>query len=289
MVSVLVVNWNTRELLRACLKSLVSNPPKTPHEVIVVDNASSDGSAEMVRTEFPQVTLVASPRNLGYAEGNNEAWSRAQGEWRLSLNPDTEVPPGAIDAAVAKLEARADCAVLAPRLVEPGGMTQKSVRGFPTVWGILGDLSGLGKLFPGSLLDSYRLTAFDYETEQCAPQPMGTFLLYRQSAVSEIGDPQRPFDPQFPIFFNEVDLLLRLAQHGGRCLFVPDIRILHHGGASTKQVRKSMIWESHRSLIRFLRKHSRSLGSRLAFPVVAALIWFGALLRARGYDVGFRP
>lgn len=288
MVSVLVVNWNTRELLRACLKSVLVNPPKSPLEVIVVDNASSDGSAEMVRNEFPQVTLVASSKNLGYAEGNNEAWSRAKGEWRLALNPDTEVPPGAIDAAVAKLEDRPECAALAPKLVGLDGKTQKSVRGFPTELGILGDLTGLGKLLPGSSFDSYRLTGFDYEVEQYAPQPMGTFLLFRQSAVGGVGDPERPFDPQFPIFFNEVDLLFRLAQKGGKCLYVPDIEILHHGGASTKQVRKSMIWESHRSLIRFLRKHSRSLGSRMVFPVVAALIWFGALFRARGYDVGFR-
>ncbi|MFQ3677951.1 MAG: hypothetical protein SNJ74_08410, partial [Fimbriimonadaceae bacterium] len=141
--------------------------------------------------------------------------------------------------------------------------------------------------FPKSGWASYRLPAFDYSVGQPAPQPMGTFLLFKREALAAIGDPAAPFDLQFPIFFNEVDLLLRLERAGWETWYEPAARVLHHGGASTRQVRKSMIWESHRSLLRFLRKHR--LVTPWAYPVVGLAVWVGALVRARGYHAGFRP
>jgi len=163
------------------------------------------------------------------------------------------------------------------------------VRGFPTLLGILGDLTGLGRRHPGSIWDAYRLTGFDYETEQSAPQPMGTFLLFRRTALGELGDPGRPFDERFPIFFNEVDLLYRLADAGWEIWYSPKVRILHHGGEGTKQVRPAMIWESHRSLLRFFGKHRGPLYRWLVAPWLALLVYGLAFVRARGYHGGFRP
>lgn len=284
MLSVLIVNWNTKDLLRACLRSLRAHPSVEPMEVIVVDNASADGSAQMVIDEFPEVALLAEGRNLGYAAGNNRACQAAKGEWLLTLNPDTEVEAETLQTAISKLDAREGYGALGAMLIGSDGEVQASVRGFPGVLGIIGDISGLGRVFRGSALDSYRLRSFDYSKEQDAEQPMGTFLLFRREALDAIGDSSSPFDESFPIFFNEVDLLYRLKEAGWKTLYSPVVKVRHLGGAGTRQVRKSMIWESHRSLVRFFVKHRPNP----FLPLFAAVVYLGALVRARGYHVGFR-
>lgn len=289
MLSVLIVNWNTKELLARCLHSLQENPPEAvPMEIIVVENDSSDGSAERVAQEFPNVKLIRATRNLGYAAGNNAAFARAQGEWLLTLNPDTEIGPGVLDAAVRGLQNRPGYGVWACQLVGLDGKVQASVRGFPSVIGVLGEALGLATRFTGSRWDSYRLSSFSYQESGPAPQPMGTFLLFRRSALAEIGNPARPFDEDFPIFYNEVDLLWRLRKAGWLCWFEASCQVRHVHGASTQQVRKSMIWESHRSLVRYAHKHGSWPVRLLMNFGGAAAIYLKALLRARGYDAGFR-
>jgi GT2 family glycosyltransferase len=287
MLSILIVNWNTKALLRVCLQSIDRFPSTRPYEVIVVDNASSDGSAEMVANEFPAVKLVASPVNTGYAKGNNLCFASATGDLLLTLNPDTEFMDGSMDVAIDRLESTPSAGCLGLKQVGLDGLTQRSVRGFPTVLGIIGDVTGLGTKL-GGRLDSYRLSGFDYDSEQLAPQPMGTFLLFRRQALADIGSAQSPFDEEFPIFFNEVDLLYRLRQAGWNCLYTPKAQIRHHGGESTKQVRKSMIWESHKSLNRYLWKHHGTGLGMIALPFVSFLIFAAAFVRAKGYDAGFR-
>ena len=289
MLSILIVNWNTRELLRACLDSISAHPPSMEFEVIVVDNASTDGSAEMVRTSFPQVRLVASPTNTGYARGNNLAFAEARGDQLLTLNPDTEFTDDSLDRALAALDRDPKVGVLGVKQIGVDGRIQSSIRGFPTLRGIVGDLTGLGRRL-GGRWDSYRLSRFDYDREQEAPQPMGTFLLFRREALEQLqsGGTLSPYDEGFPIFFNEVDLLYRLHCKGWKCLYVPSASILHHGGESTKQVRKSMIWESHKSLLRYLSKHHGTGLGRLGLPLLAAVVYAAAFVRAKGYHAGFR-
>lgn len=288
MISILIVNWNTRDLLDACLCSIERHPAGEPIEVIVVDNASADGSADMVREKHPSVTLIEPGSNTGYAQGNNLAMKAAHGEWMLTLNPDTELFEDTLDQAVAVLTSHPKAGALGARQIFTDGTTQASVRGFPTVLGILGDLTGLGKRFPHSRIGSYRLGGYDYEREQDAPQPMGTFLMFRRAALHSVNEAQSelaPYDESFPIFFNEVDLLYRLKSAGWKAIYSPKVRILHHGGEGTKQRRKEMIWESHRSLIRFFEKHHPSPLLFLFKFIVSA----GALVRARGVYAGFRP
>jgi len=287
MLSILIVNWNTKDLLRVCLRSIRQFPPSTPFEVVVVDNASTDGSAEMVAQEFPEVKLVASPVNTGYAKGNNLCFKNASGDWLLTLNPDTEFVDASLDIALQRLEQCPNVGCLGVKQIGLDGKTQRSVRGFPTVTGILGDVSGLGGLIGGPF-DAYRLKGFDYDREQPAPQPMGTFLLFRRRALSDVGSPQAPFDESFPIFFNEVDLLWRLKRAGWDCLYTPKAQIRHHGGESTKQVRKSMIWESHKSLNRYLWKHCGRGLRVLGLPFITLFVFAAAFVRAKGYDAGFR-
>ncbi len=288
MLSVLIVNWNTKDLLRACIESIRQFPPNEPLEVIVVDNFSSDGSAEMVRERFPDVQLIDPGKNTGYAAGNNLAFERASGQWLLTLNPDTEMVEGTMNNALRILKTYPEYGALGIKQVGADGSIQNSVRGFPSFLGVVGDLSGLGKLFKKTKFNSYRLADFDYELEQPAPQPMGTFLLFRREALEAVGNPKKPFDEQFPIFFNEVDLLYRLDRAGWRCLYTPGASIKHLGGESTKQVRKSMIWESHKSLMRFFEKHYRTPWTAPFLPLMRGVIYLGAFIRARGRHDGFQ-
>jgi len=280
-LSVIIVNWNTREFVRACLLSLTENPLPGQTEIIVVDNASTDGSAAMVAEEFPSVTLIASDRNLGFAAGNNAGFQVAKGEYWLVLNPDTEIMPGALKAATEVLWTRPGIAAVGACQVGIDGEIQRSVRGFPTATNLI------RSMLPGPLYsDEYWRRNFDYMRAQVAPQPMATFTLFRAETVRALNG----YDEKFPIFFNDVDLCKRIWDTGSEIWYSPDVRILHHGGEGTRQVRKAMIWESSRSLIHYLKKHhGRELGTILLLPGLTLMVYALAFIRAKGFSVGFRP
>lgn len=278
-LSILIVNWNTRELLRDCLQSLQTYPSSEPMEVWVLDNASSDGSAQMVQTEFSTVNLLACERNLGYAAGNNLLLQRARGEYLLLLNPDTEVTEGALDTAVQYLRQHPEVAALGAKLVHPDGRVQRSVRGFPEPEAVLWEYLGLARLFPRSRrFGAYRMTWFTYDHIAEVDQPMGTFLLLSRRAVRAVG----LMDERFPIFFNEVDWCYRAKRKGWKIIFHPEVVIIHHGGASTRQVRPQMVWESHRSLLRFYEKHYRQRLPTLLYWLIRASVIVNAWLVTRG-------
>lgn len=275
-LSICIVNWNTRDLLRACLRSIYRHPPSEPFEVIVVDNASSDDSAAMVQQEFPQVALIANTENLGYARGNNQAMQRAQGEFVLLLNPDTEVFPETLDRAIAFMQAHPDAGAIGAKQLFPDGRVQASVRGFPTPANLLCEVSGLARLFPHSRrLGGYRMRWFSYDTASEVDQPMATFLMVRRAVIEQVG----LMDEAFPLFFNDVDWCYRIKQAGWKIYFTPDVQILHHGGASTKQVRLSAIRESHRALEAFYRKHYRGRLNPLLYALCVGAIRLGGALR----------
>lgn len=266
-LSIVIVNWNTRELLRACLASLRAALSASPlrAEILVVDNASTDGSAAMVAEEFPEVRLFANSQNLNYAGGNNQGIAAATGEFVLLLNPDTEVPSGALEALVELLREHPEAGAAAPALVFPDGRLQDSVRGFPTPAALVGDLTGLARLFPHSRLAGYREHRLPPDRPSSVDQPMASAFLVRGRALAEVG----AFDEQFPLFFNDVDLCFRLKLAGWEILYDPRVRVVHVGGASTRQVRPEAIRRSHEGLRRFYAKHYRS---KLPAPVYAVLV-----------------
>ena len=261
-LSICIVNWNTRDYLRECLTALHQYPSEGAEtEVLVVDNASADGSAAMVASEFPWVSLIGNSDNKGYAEGNNQALARASGDYLLLLNPDVVVHPDSLTRALAFMTRHPDVGALGCRLVGQDGETQRSVRGFPDPGPLLWDAIGLSRLFPRSrVFGAYRMTFFDYDRVSEVDQPMGSFLLLTRAALDKVG----LMDPEFPIFFNEVDWCWRAKREQGfRLYYTPDAVVTHYGGSSTRQVKAAMIRESHRSLLRFYDKHY----TRLVPPV----------------------
>ncbi|MFA0782915.1 MAG: hypothetical protein YYHSYBAR_001306 [Candidatus Fervidibacter sacchari] len=278
IVSVIIVNWNTREHLRRCLQSLTQrSTPCTLHlEIIVVDNASVDGSAEMVRCEFPHVRLIANDRNLGYAAANNQGAKIARGRYLLLLNPDTIVPNEAVVRLVEFAEFHPDAGIVAPKLVYPDGSLQPSVRSFPTPMALLFSALGLDRVFPQSrIFGRYRMTWFRYDQVAEVDQPMASALLVRKNAWEQIGG----MDETMPIFFNDVDFCWRLKKAGWRIYFFPNATVIHHHGASTRLLGIGKALATHKGLLHFYDKNFRPLMPALLYWLLRSFISLGSQLR----------
>ena len=270
-LSICVVNWNTQGYLRECLAALAQYPPDDMEmEILVVDNASADGSASMVAAEFPDVRLTASAVNLGYAEGNNLALASAIGDALLLLNPDVIVHPDSLTHAARFAASHPKLGAFGCRLVGTDGKTQPSLRSFPDPGPVLWEYLGVSRLFSKSrLFGAYRMTWFDYETVIEADQPMGSFLWISRAAYEAVGG----LDPQFPIFFNEVDWCWRAKRDFGFPIYyTPEVVVTHYGGSSTRQVKASMVRESHRSLLRFYDKHYPNLAPPVKWLLRTAVL-----------------
>ncbi len=279
-VSVCIVNWNTREHLRECLRSLQENVTGVEIEVVVVDNASADGSADMVREEHPWVKLLAQDENTGYAAGNNVAMWEAGGRYKLLLNADIVVRPGSVEYLVDFLDEHEKAGAVAPRLRHKDGSIQRTCRSFPDPEVVLYEALGLRRLFPRSRrFGKYRMSWWDYDDERVVDQPMASALMLRDEALAEVG----PFDESFRIFFNDVDLCRRLWDEGWEVWFTPEVEMLHEGGASTRQVWGDMIVESHRSLMAYYRKHYRGKVFGPVYGLAMALLGAGMYVRLVGH------
>lgn len=277
MLSILIVNWNTREYLRACLSSL-TDACRLEHEIIVVDCASADGSAQMVSTHFPEVRLFASEVNLGFARGNNLAFEHARGEWIWLLNPDTEIPPDAPHKLIEFLKSDPKRGAVASALIDARTKKpQRSCRTFPTPRALWVEALGLARKFPRSkTFGFYRLGWWNYRSPRQVEQPMASSFLMRRAAIEDIG---YLFDEDFPIYFNDVDLCWRLKQKDWQIWYLPEARVLHHGGASTSQRKPEMILESHRSLKLFYQKHFRGRISEPVFFLTVLLVSVSGIAR----------
>jgi GT2 family glycosyltransferase len=275
-IGVIIVSFNTRELLRACLASLRSCT--LPLHTVVVDSASADGSAAMVRANFPEVCLVEPGRNVGFAAGNNLALRRllsaefsvlsfgdpanstpktqnSKLDYVLLLNPDTVVHPGAIEALASFLEAHPRVGAVGPRLLNPDGTVQTAAFRFPTLLMTLLDLFPPGEVLPGRLYNSWWHGRYPQERGGCAPcpidHPLGACILARRAAVEQVGG----LDEAFFMYAEEVDWCLRLRRAGWAIWQVPSARVTRVGGASTSQFRTRMLVALYQSRLRFFRKH----------------------------------
>lgn len=274
-LDVCIVSWRTRDLLRTCLRSIVGQPHIGL--VVVVDNASGDGTVEMVREQFPAVHLIANEDNLGFARGSNQAIAATRADALLLLNPDTEVHPGAPAALLDVFRQDSRAGGAAAQLLLPDGSVQRSCRSFPTPAALLYDALGLARLFPKSrTFGRYRMTYWDHATRREVDQPMASALALRRAALVEVGG----FDEQFPLFFNDVDLCYRLWAAGWKIIFEPAAKVTHRGGSSTWQVRPAAILASHDGLIHFYRKHYRGKVSMLGYCAVIAAAWLTKWPRA---------
>jgi N-acetylglucosaminyl-diphospho-decaprenol L-rhamnosyltransferase len=246
-----IVSYRCRSLLRDCLHSLRANPPRRPVRTFVVDNASEDGTVEMVRDEFPEVELHAAASNLGYAAASNLAIRAGAAEYVLALNPDTRVTGGALERLLELMDARPDIGICGCRLERSDGTFDHAARrSFPTPLSALGHFSGLGRR-PGA---RGRLAA--YRAPEVARGPVdavnGAFMLVRRSALDEVG----LFDEGYWMYMEDLDLCYRFAQAGWVTWFEPSVTVLHVKGGSSGSFRRPRLnYAFHYGMFRFYRKH----------------------------------
>ena len=269
VLSVVVLSWNTQALTLACLKALYDERPKHAREVIVVDNGSEDGSADAIAQQFPQVRLLRNPDNRLYAEGNNQGVAMALGEYVVTLNSDTEVRPGALDTLLDYLQAHPEYGAVAPRLSDPDGTVQHACQRFPTLWTALCFDSWFGSFWPGKrLVDRYMMRDFDHLQSCDVDQPPGACCMLRTKEWRELGG----FDEQLALFYNDVDLCLRLANKQRKIRYLADAEVMHHRGASTRNFSKMLvIW--HKNRLAYYRKHYGSIGALWVRLCVRLRIW----------------
>lgn len=230
-LSIIVLSFNTKELLRECLASIKKNaPPTLRSELIVVDNASIDGSADVVRSEFPKITLIENKENVGYTKGNNMAIKKAKGRYVLFLNTDTVVHKNTLETMVDFMDEYKDAGTATCRVELPNGKLDDSChRGFPTPWRALLHFTGLSKLFPNSmLLNGYHLGWRDLNKIHQIDSCSGAFMIVRRSAGEEVGW----WDEDFFWYGDDLDFCYRLKKKGWKVYFVPTVKILHYKGVS---------------------------------------------------------
>ncbi len=273
-VSIVIVNWKVKDLLRRCLASLYRETKGVEFETYVVDNDSRDGSVEMVAREFPQANIIANNRNVGFAAANNPAIASSRGDFVLLLNPDTELKDDAISAMVGYLRRNPHVGILGPNLANPDGTVQRSVRRFPTLASQALIMLKLHHLFgmAGSL---GRYFAADFEYGKAAPvdQVMGAAFMVRRSVLEAIGG----LDERFFIWFEEVDFCKRAKDAGFQVWYAPVATVVHHGGESFGQVFgpvKQRYFNA--SLLKYFRKHhgwAQAAALALLYPGSMALAW----------------
>ena len=248
MISVIIVSYNTRDILRQCLNALFAHSTDVEMEVLVVDNDSRDGSPAMVCQEFPLVTLVANDVNLGFAAANNQAFALARGEFILLLNPDAFVKEGAIAKALEFLRQTPLCGICGGRIVDQDGRVRPSARRFPNALAKFFALSGLSSRFPDSPLFNRRdFGGFAHDRVREVDWVPGTFTLLRREMLDEIGF----FDERFFMYYEETDLCLRAKKAGWQVFFIPDAEVEHIGGASSRTRQDKAYDQSSSQVINF--------------------------------------
>jgi GT2 family glycosyltransferase len=285
--SIVIVSFNTRDLLRDCLESVYREAGPLGIEVFVVDNASSDGSAEMVAQEFPQVKLLRSDVNLGFGVANNVALEQAQGRYFVLLNSDAFFEAGSLARAIEHMDSEPTCAYGAARLIDRDGSWQPSARVFHSVFRDLTTLTGTAARHSGSrLLGGIDARWEDQERARETDWGPGAFAILRPEALRETG----LFDPDFFLYYEEVDLCRRIKAAGYSVWYWPDIVVVHIGGESSRRLKTLNIssmspqvvsWRM-RSTLLYYRKHHGArawLARMMESSFYRAVAWRNRLAR----------
>ncbi|MGH7594953.1 MAG: glycosyltransferase family 2 protein [bacterium] len=285
---IIITFQNTGDIAR-CLQSLAQAEPERNIYLFLIDNASTDGTREIIQaliTSLPQprfnVEFILNEKNLGFTAAVNQGLTRyfaMPANHRLPvlfLNPDTVLPANSLPALLERLYAVPDTGVVAPQLIYEDGRIQASCRRFPSHWDLFCELAGFARLFPNSpRWNRWKMGDFDHRTAAEVEQPQGACLLARPEAAAQVG----LWDERFPIFFSDVDWCRRVWQQGWKIRFEPLVQITHAQGVSVQQVRAAAIWSSHQSFWRYLRKHERNWREKLLNWVCGPLLIIAACVR----------
>ncbi len=270
IVSALIVSYNVKGLLLKCLEAFYAHTD-VPMEAVVVDNASTDGSAAGVAAAFPQAVVLAQQKNLGFGRANNVGLERCQGRFVLLLNPDVTVNPQAVGRMADFLISRQDAAAVGPRLLYPDGHVDPDARrSFPVPSTLFYRTVGLSRLFPKSRVFGRHNMGHMPDTE-VHEMDAGTAacMMVRMAALDRVGF----FDPRYFMFGEDLDLCYRLKLGGWKIFYLPSASAIHHKGAAVRQAQSRMLYEKHRAMWRYHMKHHADGVPAFANGLVWAQIW----------------
>lgn len=272
-LSIVIVSYKVKDLLRDCLQSVYENREGLDLEIVVVDNGSEDGSAEMVRESFPQAKVIENRQNLGFARANNQGALQSSGRNILFLNPDTAILGDVLRTTVEYADQHPEAGVVGCKILNPDGSLQPSCRSFPSLLNYFFESTFLCKIFPTSrFAGSFYMSHFTYDDTKAVDVVLGAFLLVRREIFEEMGR----FDESFFIYSEETDLCYRVKKAGRKVLFFAGAEITHYGGSSTSQDSTRMVQQDHRSRFLFMCKHYGALTAWLS----VIIIFLGVILRS---------
>jgi GT2 family glycosyltransferase len=278
IVSVIIVSWNARDYLKQCLESLSPAVCRYPMEIIVVDNASSDGSLELVESSFPHVRLIRSSANLGFARGNNLGIRNSNGRYLCLVNSDVKVLPDCISRLVDYCEQHPEVGMAGPRLTGGDGKLQRSCRGFPTLWNMLCRALALDTLFPRcKLFTGYSLSYWPQDSTRAVDILSGCFWLIRRETLSRVG----LLDEAFFMYGEDMDWSKRFWLKGSRLALVSSAEAIHYGGASSSNAPVRFYIEKQRADLQYWAKHH----SRIATACFFLISCLHLCLRVIGYSL----
>jgi GT2 family glycosyltransferase len=255
LLSIIIVNWNTRDLTAACLETVAADiarlgaTPDAPLvQTIVVDNASTDGSVAHIRSAYPWVQLLENQENVGFAVANNGALAHCTGAYVLLLNSDTEVQPGALDTLLRFMDEHPEAGIVGARYLNPDGTLQSSCYPAPTLLRESWRMFHLDRLYPYGI---YRMRDWPLDQPRAVDTVQGAALLIRRTITDQLG----LFDTDYFMYTEEIDLCRRVRQAGWQIYWAPTATIIHYGGQSTRQVARTMFLHLYQSKVLYFRKH----------------------------------
>jgi GT2 family glycosyltransferase len=251
-VSIIIVNWNTKEYLRKCLDSISQAISEIDAEIIVVDNASNDGSVDMAQLEFPCVKLIKNSKNLGFAMANNIGIASSVGSYLCLINSDVVVDRNCIKKLVQYLKENRNIGMAGPMIKNPDGTVQPSCYGYPTLWNMFSRAMALDRLFPHSkLFGGRRMTYWTHDAIQSVEVLSGCFWCVRREALDSVG----MLDEIFFMYAEDIDWCKRFRDTGWDVVFYPGAEAIHFGGASSANAPIQFYIEMHRADLQYWEKH----------------------------------
>lgn len=285
-LSIIIVSWNVRQLLEACLRAIEAGSGRLGLEVIVVDAGSTDGSVAMVGEQFPWVRLLPHRENLGFPRGNNIGLAAAKGRYHLLLNPDTEILGDGLTIMVDYMERHANVGVVGAQLLNPDGSVQSSRRRFPTLATGFFESTWLEGMAPAGLLHRYYMRDFPDTATVDVDWVMGACLMVRQRVAAQVG----PLDEGYFMYSEELDWCRRIKQAGWRVVYLPAAQVIHHMGKSSEQAVTARHINFQRAKLRYFRKyHGRLASSALRLFLLSSYAWQIVLEGAKGVVGHKRP
>lgn len=268
MLSIIIVNWNTREMLRDCLRSVERGLAGDPVQIIVVDNGSSDGSAEMVEAEFSGATLIRNTDNRGFAAANNQGFAVAHGRYTLLLNSDTLVHGDVLQKSVAYMDGHPDVGAMGCRVLNADGTVQLTCSEFPTIFNVFLQATGLWKLPWPRVLGKKLMTHWARDTEREVQVISGCYLMIKSGALTEVGS----LDEAFFFFGEETDWCQRARNSGWRLMFAPVGEITHYGGGTVKKLNHKRDVMLMSATLRLNFKHNGRLAAAICWILLEGFL-----------------